>query len=224
MARTLQAAPAESDLIYLCDSEAALNKISRWIGSGSRTTLAGDAYADIMISIIERVRERVQKGARTFMIKVKAHRGEPLNELADTQAENARQLQDECRQWTVRTPSMTYEWSDSNGVKQTTAWSKAVRKAMVRGGAEYQVQEAMNHVVINWSKTFLRDTNAGHRPSGKYGRSRRTDEQRALGERVHAPAAGRRKLEQTDNHDLGGRVLAKGGRKQRILGLMDQVW
>ena len=29
MARTLQAAPAESDLLYLCDSEAALNKISR---------------------------------------------------------------------------------------------------------------------------------------------------------------------------------------------------
>ncbi len=58
---------------------------------------------------------------------------------------------------------MTYEWSDSNGVKQTTAWSKAVRKAMVRGGAEYQVQEAMNHAVANWCKTFLRDTNAGLR-------------------------------------------------------------
>jgi hypothetical protein len=114
-----------------------------------------------MVSIIEFVRERVKKGARTFMVKVKAHRGEPLNELADTQAENARQLQDEWRQWTVRSPSMTYEWSDSNGVKQTTAWSKTVRKAMVRGGAEYQVQEAMNHAETNWCKTFLRDTNAG---------------------------------------------------------------
>jgi hypothetical protein len=58
---------------------------------------------------------------------------------------------------------MTYEWSDSNGVKQTTAWSKTVRKAMVRGGAEYQVQEAMKRAVANWSKTFLRDTNAGLR-------------------------------------------------------------
>jgi len=48
----------------------------------------------------------------------------------------------------VRTPSMTYEWNDNNGVKQPTAWSKKVRKAMVRGGAEYQVQEAMNHAVI----------------------------------------------------------------------------
>jgi hypothetical protein len=66
---------------------------------------------------IECVRERVQKGARTFMVKVKAHRGEPLNGLADTLAENARQLSDECRQWTVRTPSMTYEWSDNNGLK-----------------------------------------------------------------------------------------------------------
>jgi uncharacterized protein YacL (UPF0231 family) len=34
---------------------------------------------------------------------------------------------------------------------------------MVRGGAEYQVQEAMNHTVTNWCKTFLRDTNAGLR-------------------------------------------------------------
>ena len=114
-----------------------------------------------MVSIIECVRERVQKGVRTFMVKVKAYRREPLNELADTQAENARQLQDEWRQWTVRTPSMTYEWSDNNRVKQTTTWSKTVWKTMVRGGAEYQVQEAMNHAVTNWRKTFLRDTNAG---------------------------------------------------------------
>ena len=53
IARTLQEAPAESDLLYLCDSEASLNKMSRWIGSGPRTTLAGDANADIMTSIIE---------------------------------------------------------------------------------------------------------------------------------------------------------------------------
>ena len=75
----------------------------------------------------------MQKGTRTFMVKIKAHRGEPLNGLADTQTENARQLPSECRQWTVLTPSMMYEWSDNNGVKQTTAWSKTVWKAMVRG-------------------------------------------------------------------------------------------
>ena len=72
-------------------------------GSGPRTTLAGDANADIMTTIVECVRERVMRGARTFMVKVKAHRGEPLNERADSQVENTRQLPPECRQWTTRT-------------------------------------------------------------------------------------------------------------------------
>ena len=80
IARTLQTVPVESDLLYLCDSEAALNKILRWIGSGPRTTLAGDANADIMATIIECLRERVLRGARTFMVKIKAHKGAPLNQ------------------------------------------------------------------------------------------------------------------------------------------------
>jgi ribonuclease HI len=121
IARTLQATSVDVDLLYLCDSEAALNKASRWIGSGPRPALAGDANADIMTSTIECVRERLLRGARTFMIKVKAHRGEPLHERADTQAENARQPPSECRQWTTRTQIMTYEWSDNNGVKHVTA-------------------------------------------------------------------------------------------------------
>ena len=35
---------------------------------------------------------------------------------------------------------MTYEWSE-NGVKSVTAWSKAVRDAMLKGGAEFQRQK-----------------------------------------------------------------------------------
>jgi ribonuclease HI len=126
IARTLQAIPLETDLLYLCDSEAD-RRVSRWIGSGPRTTLAGDANADIVTSIIERVRARVLQGARTFMIKVKAHRGVSLNEKADTEAERARQLPSEYRQWTTRTQTMTYEWRDNDGVMHVTAWSKAVR-------------------------------------------------------------------------------------------------
>ena len=101
MTRTLQATPSGVDLLYLCDSETALRKVSWWTGSGPRTTLAGDANADIMTTIVECVRERVIRGSRTFMVKVKAHRGEPRNERADSHAENARQLPPECRQWTT---------------------------------------------------------------------------------------------------------------------------
>ena len=42
VARTLQATPTEIDLLYFCDSETTLDKVSRWIGSGPRTTLAGE--------------------------------------------------------------------------------------------------------------------------------------------------------------------------------------
>ncbi len=98
---------------------------------------------------------------RTFMVKIKAHRGEPLNEKADTQAENARQLSPECQQWTTRTQRMTYEWEDSNGVQHVTAWSKAVRNAMLRGGAEYQVQRVPDRAGTNWNKNFLLSAEAG---------------------------------------------------------------
>ena len=92
------------------------------------------------------------------MVKVKAHRGEPLNEKADTQAENARQLSSECQQGTTRTQRMTYEWNDSDGVQHVTAWSKAVRNAMLRGEAEHQRQKALDRAGTNWNQTFVIST------------------------------------------------------------------
>ena len=69
IARTLQALPLETDLLYLCDSEAALSRVSRWIGSGPRTTLTDNANADIVTLIVDGVRARVLQGACTFMVK-----------------------------------------------------------------------------------------------------------------------------------------------------------
>ena len=65
IARTLQALPLETDLLYLCDSEAALSRVSRWIGSGPRTKLAGDANADIVTSIVKRVRATEEERNRS---------------------------------------------------------------------------------------------------------------------------------------------------------------
>ena len=55
---------------------------------------------------------------------------------------------------------MTYEWSD-NGVIRVTAWAKAVRDAMLKGGAEFHRQKVLNRVACNWSKEFLRTTDIG---------------------------------------------------------------
>jgi hypothetical protein len=53
-----------------------------------------------------------------------------------------------------------------SNMKHVTAWSKTVWKAMLRGGAEYQRQKAMNRAVANWSKTFLNSTNIGRHKIG----------------------------------------------------------
>ena len=49
---------------------------------------------------------------------------------------------------TTCTSRMTYEWSD-NGMKGVTAWSKAVRDAMLKGGAEFQRQKVLNRAAGN---------------------------------------------------------------------------
>ncbi len=44
------------ECVYVCDNETTLDKVSKWIGSGPRTTLADGADADIMKTIIECVK------------------------------------------------------------------------------------------------------------------------------------------------------------------------
>ncbi len=105
------------------------------------------------------MRERESAERCTYILGQSTSRG--INERVDTQAENARQLSSECRQWTTRTQRMTHEWSDNDGAKHVTAWSKAVRNAMLRGGAEFQRQEALNRAANNWNKAFLCSTDIG---------------------------------------------------------------
>ena len=93
----------KSDLLYLCDSETGLNKVASWIGRGPKASLTKDDNADILWVIIEHLRKRTESGMRTFLVKIKAHRGEPLNEQADTQAGEASQLSEDHLQWIQRT-------------------------------------------------------------------------------------------------------------------------
>ena len=43
----------------------------------------GNPDADIMRDIVQLLRERIDQGLFAIFIKIKAHRGDPLNELAD---------------------------------------------------------------------------------------------------------------------------------------------
>ena len=46
-------------------------------------------------------------------------------------------------------------------MQHVTAWSKAVRNAMLRGGAEYQRQRVLDRAGTNWNKNFLISADVG---------------------------------------------------------------
>ena len=71
-------------VIFLSDSACFLSSSQKWTGEGKSPSLHGSPDADIMREIIQLLRERiVEQGLLTIFIKIKAHRGDPLNELAD---------------------------------------------------------------------------------------------------------------------------------------------
>ena len=61
-------------LTHLCDNQALLKAVKRWVGEGGKSTLVGAPDADILLEAIEELRKRTTAGAATFLVKVKAHR------------------------------------------------------------------------------------------------------------------------------------------------------
>ena len=79
----------EEPLLYLCDNQSLLKAVNRWIGEGGNAMLVRAPDADILAAAIEILRKRIAAGTATFMVKVKAHRGDPANEGADILANKA---------------------------------------------------------------------------------------------------------------------------------------
>ncbi len=62
------------------------------------------------------------------MVKVKSHRGEPINERADTLAEERRALSHEEKRWDDRTDRMTFEVRKGD-TTASSVWTNSVRNA-----------------------------------------------------------------------------------------------
>ena len=64
----------------MCDNQSFLKAVNRWIGEGGKATLVGaPRYYETGL----------QQGQYPFLVKVKAQRGEPVNEGADVLADKA---------------------------------------------------------------------------------------------------------------------------------------
>ena len=85
----------------------------------------GNPDADIMRDIVQLLRERIEQGLLTIFIKIKAHHGDPLNELADRWAHEGRQSENIC--WSLPTNRPIFSWTD-NGTTHRSPMNPTVKK------------------------------------------------------------------------------------------------
>jgi ribonuclease HI len=116
----LESHPDNENLLYLTDSEATLQAINNWIGGGAyraKLSLEKTTDEDILRVIIVKLQQRVKVKATVLLIKVKAHRGCPLNEEADIRAEMGRMKQEQEKTWSTATNRTIYQWSETSKTK-----------------------------------------------------------------------------------------------------------
>ena len=91
----LRRTPDNEDLVTATDREVLCRVVGRWVGQGGKASLANTADADILEYILAKLAARIEAKSRTFLVKVKTHRGEPLNEGADDLTEADRAMENE---------------------------------------------------------------------------------------------------------------------------------
>ncbi len=81
---------------------------------------------DVLKKIIIKLQKRVIAGAATLLVKVKAHRGDPLNEEADIRAEMGLHKEQKEVRWNNPTNRTIYRWKAGPHTRSTT-WTNTVR-------------------------------------------------------------------------------------------------
>jgi len=71
----------------------------------------GNLDTDIMRDVVQLLRDRIKQGLLTIFIKIKAHRGDPLNELSDTWTDEGRQSEN--IRWSLPTNRPIFYWTDN---------------------------------------------------------------------------------------------------------------
>jgi len=146
-------------MLYLCDNQALLKAVKRWVGEGGKATLVGALDADILLEAIEELLKRTKAGAARFLVKVKAHHGEPANEPADIQADKAISGKDVPTKWHDRTNRAVFTWQEPRRKGGTVSyedrestWNSRVRKEIRRGSAEEEVRKHRDRVTGAWKQ------------------------------------------------------------------------
>ena len=102
--------------------------------------------------IIIKLQKRVKTDTATLLIKVKAHRGDPLNEEADIRAEMGRLEEDNERTWTTQTDRTIYRWSEPSKTKKGILITHAVQNRMRQKAREIQAFRAFERGSEKWCR------------------------------------------------------------------------
>jgi len=87
----------DQPIVVLTDSKGLMTVASNWAGEGKDPLLRHSPDGDILAHIIKVLHQRVSLGLFTMFIKIRAHRGEFLNEKADRWADEGREDIDNVR-------------------------------------------------------------------------------------------------------------------------------
>jgi len=153
----LRGTPVTRPMLYLCDNQALLQAVKRWVGEGGKATLVEATDADILLKAIEELRKRTTAEAATFLVKVKVHQGELANEEADIQADKAIPGKDVPTEWHDRTNRAVFIWQEprrKGGMvsyeDRKSTWNRGVRKAIRQGSTEEEVRKHRDRVTGAW--------------------------------------------------------------------------
>ena len=120
----------------------------------------GNADADIMRDIVQLLRERNEQGLITIFIKIKAHRGDPLNGLAERWADEGRQSQN--IRWFLPTNKPIFYRTD-NDITHHSPMNSTVKKRIV-----FQVSQQQLKIHSGSTANFLTSEDSSRDLLGKF--------------------------------------------------------
>ena len=111
-------------------------------------------------AIIQLLRERIDQGLLTIFIKIKAHRGDPLNEQADRWADQGRQSEN--IRWSLPSNRPIFYWTD-NGATHRSPMNLTVKK-------RFNLQVSQQQIKIHTGSTenFLTREDSSRDLLGKF--------------------------------------------------------
>jgi len=117
--------------------------------------LVGAPDADILAAAIEILRKRIAAGTATFLVKVKAHRGEPANEGADILSDNAIPDPKAGKEWCQRTNRAVFTWR-----KPCREAEKGLHHALIRFLISLLVCAVL--YVVTFTQLFISSPECAH--------------------------------------------------------------